>query len=174
MKEIWKDIPGYNGRYLASNKGRIKSIDWLVTGKRKPYIRKGKILKQSLTGKGYKSGNGYLACRINGKLKKVHRLVALVFVENPRKLPQVNHKDMNTTNNLPENLEWCTNFQNSHHSKQNRDNRSSKYIGVHYRKDRGYYDVCLKHNKIRYRKGGFKTESLANEYLTALKQRLCL
>ena len=26
MKEIWKDIKGYEGHYLISNKGRVKSL----------------------------------------------------------------------------------------------------------------------------------------------------
>ena len=50
-KEIWKDIPGYEGLYQASNLGRIKSLDKVVFQKAKnnsvsKHIYKGKILKQ--------------------------------------------------------------------------------------------------------------------------------
>ena len=31
--EIWKDIPGYEGKYQASNMGRIKSLARIVTSK---------------------------------------------------------------------------------------------------------------------------------------------
>ena len=34
-KEIWKDIPNYEGRYQASNLGRIKSLNFNGTGKEK-------------------------------------------------------------------------------------------------------------------------------------------
>ena len=27
QKEVWKDVPGYEGYYQASNLGRVKSLD---------------------------------------------------------------------------------------------------------------------------------------------------
>ena len=27
MEEIWKDVPGYEGRYQVSNMGRVKSFE---------------------------------------------------------------------------------------------------------------------------------------------------
>lgn len=46
----------------------------------------------------------------------VHRLVAETFIPNPLELPQVNHKNFDRADNRVENLEWCTNGQNTIHS----------------------------------------------------------
>ena len=32
MKEIWKEIEGFNGQYLVSNLGRVKSLERIVNG----------------------------------------------------------------------------------------------------------------------------------------------
>ena len=98
MAEIWKDIPGYEGLYIASNRGRIMSLPRNTTH--------GGIIKQSTDKDGYKR-----VCLCSGKTKKnmfVHRIVASLFLENKNKYPVVNHKDENKSNNCVENLEWCT------------------------------------------------------------------
>ena len=61
--------------------------------------------------------NGYLKVDLckNGKQKTftVHRLVATVFISNPKNFPVVNHKDENKLNNNVSNLEWCTVLYNN-------------------------------------------------------------
>lgn len=105
MKEIWKDIPGYENLYQVSNLGRIKSLN---------YQNKGisKILKQA------KDYDGYCLVSLskNGKhiTKKVHRLVAETFLGNSAL--QVNHKDENKNNNTLNNLEFCTPKYNTRYS----------------------------------------------------------
>ena len=42
------------------------------------------------------------------KTYKVHRLVALAFVDNPNGYPEINHIDEDKRNNTYSNLEWCT------------------------------------------------------------------
>nr|DAH92587.1 MAG TPA: homing endonuclease [Bacteriophage sp.] len=64
----------------------------------------------------WKDSVGYyqVVFRINGKkiYKRVHRLIAETFLENPNNLPMVNHIDGNKLNNALTNLEWCTNAHN--------------------------------------------------------------
>ena len=67
--------------------------------------------------------NGYLRVNIYvGKkmyTKRVHRLVAIAFIENPLNLPVVNHIDCDISNNIVSNLEWVTIQYNTEHAKMN-------------------------------------------------------
>lgn len=67
---------------------------------------------------------GYRQCYLkdeSGKKhsKRIHRLVAIAFIPNPKNLPQVNHKDGNKLNNNLENLEWTDNKSNTQHGYDN-------------------------------------------------------
>lgn len=45
----------------------------------------------------------------------VHRLVAAMFLENPKEYPIVNHKDLDKAHNHVKNLEWCDESANQLH-----------------------------------------------------------
>lgn len=113
--EIWKDVKDYEGLYQVSNLGNVKSLDRIVeTKNRKNYLRKGKVQKKSVNSFGYET----VGFTVDNKTKiyRVHRLVALSFIENPENKPQINHIDGNKTNNNVNNLEWCTSSENQIHS----------------------------------------------------------
>lgn len=106
--ELWKDIPGYEGRYQVSNLGRVKSLHY----KRSNFAR----LLASVANR-----NGYCAVNLRDKdgrkkLVNIHRLVGAAFVPNADNKPQLNHINGNKKDNRAENLEWCTASENQSHS----------------------------------------------------------
>lgn len=109
IMEIWRDIPGYEGNYQVSNLGNIKRL----AGHNGRYSQSEHLLKTTI-GK-----NGYLHVTLtqNSKCKcfAVHKIVALVFVQNPQNCHCVNHKNENKADNRADNLEWCTHFENNHY-----------------------------------------------------------
>lgn len=107
--EIWKDIEGYEGRYLISNKGRVKSLYDRCKAMAKDSIMATKLCK------GYPAVNMY-----NDKLIKktllIHRMVAKAFIPNTDNKPLVNHIDGNKRNPEVSNLEWSTYSENGIHA----------------------------------------------------------
>ena len=98
-EEEWKTIENFEN-YNISSFGRVQNN------------KTGKIMK--LNNKG-----GYLHISLvnsqNRKSFKVHRLVALAYIENPENKLEVNHKDKNKDNNHLSNLEWNTRQENNIH-----------------------------------------------------------
>lgn len=131
MKEIWKDVEGYEGFYQVSNLGRVRSLDRYVNGNHITcdfQFAKGKMLKLKNNRLGYPT----VMLRKNGTFKTVlvHRLVAKAFIPNPNNLPYINHKDENPTNSAVTNLEWCTPIYNLKYSNVFERINSSKFRKV--------------------------------------------
>lgn len=116
MKEIWKDIKGFEGIYQVSNYGRVKSLPRFVNNhsenKKIGFHSKEKILRPS------KKRYAVVVLSKKGKLYSfcVHRLVAEVFIPNPDNLSQVDHLDGDKLNNNVNNLEWVTPKENVNRS----------------------------------------------------------
>lgn len=111
--EVFKDVI-YNGitfEYKISNLGRLISLK-----------NGGEILMKPTQEPGRGGRSGYLATalRYPDKSKyytvRVHRLVAIAFIENPYNYDQVNHIDGDKSNNNSNNLEWCDSKHNIRHS----------------------------------------------------------
>ena len=132
MSEIWKSIQGYECLYEVSNLGNVKSLDRVIKSKHNgTTVKKGRLLTPF-----YEEKKGYyqVALSKDGKEKKhrIHRLVALAFLENPFNYTDINHKDEIKTNNNVDNLEWCTRKYNNNYG--TKPQRTSTTMKERYRK----------------------------------------
>lgn len=109
-------IPDFEGMYEINEYGIVRSVDRTVIGADGvSYPFKGKLIKLQPN-----SATGYLQVHLYKNNKQytryVHIIVAQVFIPNPNKLPEVNHKDGNRGNPVKSNLEWVTSSGNSQHA----------------------------------------------------------
>ena len=107
FNEIWKPITLNGCRLDVSNYGNVRFSD----------SKKPKAIHLNIYG--YPTINIQKKSHVKGY--RVHRLVALLFVENPcpDKYDCVNHKDEATTNNHADNLEWCDRAYNNNYGGHN-------------------------------------------------------
>lgn len=158
--EVWKDVVGYEGIYKISSKGRLKSLDMITRGKNKSIRKvKGKILKPSIS-------KGYECTMLQNKGKKsirIHRLVALAFLDNPTNKKCVNHINGIRDDNRVANLEWCSHRENTVHSEKTKGKFTSKYRGVSWDKYNKKWKAHIRLNKKQIHIGYFKTEESAKQ-----------
>lgn len=109
-EEIWKDVVGYESMYKISNKGRVMSVT-RKCGNKTVY---GMILKGNVDQRGYFYATLYK--KQKNKKIKIHKLVAIHFIDNPFNKPQINHIDGDKGNNCVLNLEWVTGSENIRHA----------------------------------------------------------
>ncbi len=160
--EIWKDIPGYEGKYMASSFGNIKSIN---------YHRQGleKILKP------YADVTGYLKLFLcfNGKTKtfRVHKLIAITFLNHKPCGMQlvVNHKDFNRQNNNLTNLEIITQKENAN---QKHLKSSSQFKDVNWHKGANKWVARYTLSGKLKHLGYFKTELEARNAVINFEKEL--
>jgi len=92
-------------KYRANNKGDIFIHDLDTDMKDNKFY--GKKMNPYINRDGYVE---YVVNDNDGNKKHLlsHRVVALLFIPNPKNLPHVNHKDTNKENCKESNLEWST------------------------------------------------------------------
>lgn len=176
MKEIWKDVVGYENIYEVSNFGRVRTHENKTTFTEKHGIRhwKQRYLKD-------KTPNGR-DVRVNlwknGQPKDflVHRLVGFAFIPLVEGKECVNHIDGNPKNNNENNLEWCNYKENINHAFENGLNTTNmavkltNHLGIEYEfismaraskflcRNHGYISGQIKRNKTKV------TDKSGNEY----------
>jgi hypothetical protein len=161
--ENWIEIKGYNGKYLISDLGNVKTKHKNGT----ETIKKGYISK---TNRYYKIG-----LYSNGKTKtyEVHKLVAMCFLNHtPNGLKLVvDHKDNNKLNNKVCNLQIVTQRLNTQKNRINKNN----ILGIK-KKPSSKFEASIKINGKKIYLGLFETDlkagaiyQKANNNLTAYK-----
>lgn len=115
--EKWVYIGGYNGYYSVSSMGRVRNN------------KRDRKLSISLD----KDGYCQVSLKKNGSVKtfKVHRLVAIHFLPNPKNKEQVNHINGIKHDNNITNLEWCTQSENIKHSYRKLGRKTVVKSGIH-------------------------------------------
>ena len=138
MKEVWKDIKGYEGLYQVSNLGRVKSLERYVirkNNKGRQLIHK-KILVSCVNTHGYMSLS--LSKNNKGVNHRVHRLVATAFIPKVDNKNIINHKNGIKTDNNVNNIEWASYSDNLLHAYKtglNGQNRKVKVIIIENREE---------------------------------------
>lgn len=140
--EIWKKIPNYKGHYEISNLGNVRSLDRYVNHKLYGVQKlKGKLLVKK------KHHSGYYRYRLSLNAKRTfyytHQLLAITFLGHTLNghVLVVDHIDNNKTNNDLSNLQIVTNRENC---SKDRINKTSKYTGVYFCKDRKKFSATIR------------------------------
>lgn len=106
----WVPIPGQEGRYEASSSGHIRSLARVVTRKNGAKVAlNGRILSAT------RDGRGYPTVRFQGERtnRKVHVLIAQLFIGPRPRGMHVCHRDGNPQNNAASNLYYGSPTENS-------------------------------------------------------------
>lgn len=130
--EEWKPITGFETLYEVSNMGRVRSFPRVCWNGKVEWVNPGRLMQFGDNGRGYK----FLPLCYGKKRYKnayIHRLVALHFIHNdaPDTRSQVNHKDGVKSNNKADNLEWCTQAENTRHGWDTGLFEASRFAAIH-------------------------------------------
>lgn len=153
MEEIWKDIPGFEGYYQASNLGRIRSLDRVVNRNSGTAVKKGRILKPHIV---IKNNNGIERWQahlsLNGEAHH-YNWSRCIWTSFNGPIPagmQVNHIDENPANNRLDNLNLMTPKENTNWGtgiKRRAKSTSDKMKGKHLYEENNKARSVMEYNK---------------------------
>jgi hypothetical protein len=135
--EYFKDVVGYEGSFLISNKGSLKSLRYFSKGRNRYYG--GGVLKGEIDQDGYIRYD--LKRNYKSKHKFAHRLIMEAFCPNINNLPCVNHKNGVKIDNSLDNLEWISIKDNNNHAYRTGLNKYHPEFFPH--------ECCEKHPKSK-------------------------
>lgn len=129
MKEQWRDIPGFEGRYQVSNTGKVKSLPRWVNAGPAPGKR---FLKERILRVCKKGVRGYHAVHLQpeDEVITIHKLVMLAFVGPCPEGMEVCHRDDDADNNSLSNLRYGTHASNFSDIKMKRSS-NGRFVGGH-------------------------------------------
>lgn len=171
--EIWKDIPGYEGYYQASDLGRVRSLDrtiLTINGQERFY--KGRIIKGDLNENGYRRTT--LKKNNIGRTFMFSQLVAMTFLgHKPNGITMVvDHINGDVANDRLDNLMVVTNRANASTCfRSDRSSLSSEYVGVSWSKWASRWKANIYYNGVHVGLGSYDTEIEASKaYQLALSK----
>jgi hypothetical protein len=107
MNEEWRDIPGYESLYQASNLGRIKRVSGIVRGGFGDYAKEERILKQQVFAT-KKEPHVTLCKEGNPRMYRVSNLICLAFIGEKPDGQLVIHVNGDSRDNRACNLQYGT------------------------------------------------------------------
>lgn len=136
----WRPVVGYEGYYLVSNYGQVKTVGRLVNSRgNKPRKMKDKIKSQ------HPHTNGYLVVQLSkdgiNTTRTVHSLVYEAFIGKVEEGYTIDHINRINTDNIVTNLRPLTRSHNSMNRGPTRGS-ASKYKGVHKHTGHWKWRVC--------------------------------
>lgn len=122
--EIWKDIPGYEGSYQASNLGQIRSLDRVIYREDTKIRLKGRTLKLHINDK----GSLVVGLHLEGQsiTRLIHRLILETFIGPSPDGMEIRRRSKGRLDNSLENLCWGTRSENIQDRK--RDGRDGSKV----------------------------------------------
>lgn len=154
MEDTFEYIKGYENLYKINKKGEIWSCHY------------SKIMKPQID-------DGYHCVKLKKENKpfkgRVHRLLALQYIDNPNNHPEVDHIDRNRQNNNLENLRWVSRIENMNNMFKNLSNlneeellerkeKIKKYKTEWAKKDRLAKGISVKSEMTKTKDPNYKAE----------------